>query len=250
MTLHGISETDYPAGVMLADKVARADFVSCASWFMRAQAMRVSDPRHWDKLQIVRCGIDLTVLPPTSASEGGVGFVSVGRLSSEKGQRGLLEAFAEVRGRLPGARLDMVGGGPLHAELVALAEALGVTDAVRFHGPLSETDTLAVTARADILVLPSFMEGLPVVIIEAMALGKPVIASGVAGIPELVRDGVNGLLVPPSHWRALTDAMTRLASDPELRDRLGSAARAAVADEFAIDRAVQPLIPLFSSEDR
>lgn len=251
MTLHGISETDYPAGLLLADKVARADFVACASWFMRAQAMRVADPRHWHKLHVVRCGVDPAALPPASASgDGQVRFVCVGRLSSEKGQRGLLEAFAAVRGRTPGVQLDLVGDGPLRAELEALAAALGIAEAVRFHGALSEAETLAVIARSDVLVLPSFMEGLPVVIIEAMALGKPVVASGVAGIPELVHDGANGLLVPPSHWRALADAMAMLASDRALRDRLGVAASAAAMDEFAIDRAVLPLIPLFSPEAR
>ncbi|MFA7603257.1 MAG: glycosyltransferase family 4 protein [Novosphingobium sp.] len=251
MTLHGISETDYPAGLLLADKIARADFVACASWFMRAQAMRVVDSRHWRKLHIVRCGVDPAALPAAMPGGGdGIAFISVGRLSREKGQRGLLEAFAVVRGRTPGARLVLVGDGPLRAELEALAGELGIADAVRFHGALSEAETLEAIARSDVLVLPSFMEGLPVVIIEAMALGKPVVASGVAGIPEIVRDGTNGLLVPPSHWRALAEAMAVLASDRALRDRLGSAAGAAVQDEFAIDRAVLPLIPLFSTEAR
>lgn len=251
MTLHGISETDYPAGLLLADKVARADFVACASWFMRAQAMRVADPRHWGKLHVVRCGIDPAALPPASVNEDGrVDFICVGRLSGEKGQRGLLEAFAVVRDRLPGARLSLIGGGPLHTELMALADALSVTESVHFHGPLNEAETLAMIARSDVLVLPSFMEGLPLVIIEAMALGKPVVASGVAGIPELVRDGVNGLLVPPSDWSALAGAMAMLATDPEMRNLLGIAAGVAVMDEFVIDRAVLPLISLFAAEGR
>ena len=112
--------------------------------------------------------------------------------------------------------------------------------------PMATPCTLAVTASADILVLPSFMEGLPLVIIEAMALGKPVVSSGVAGIPELVRDGENGLLVPPSHWQALAEAMVTLAANGDLRERLGAAGRRAVEAEFSIDRAVRPLHALFS----
>lgn len=247
MTLHGVSETDYPAGVTLADKIAHADFVACASWFMRAQAMRVAAHRDWAKLYVVRCGIDPAAMPlANEAPSGTVRFVCVGRLSSEKGHRGLLEAFRAVAERMPDVRLDLVGDGPLRGEVDALIAELGIGDVVTRHGALPEADTLARIAAADILVLPSFMEGLPLVIMEAMALGKPVIASGVAGIPELVRDGVNGLLVPPSHGQALSDAMAALAADPARRGALGQAARIAVMEEFAIDRAVLPLIPLFS----
>lgn len=248
LTLHGISETDYPAGVMLADKVRRADFVACASWFMRAQAMRVADHGDWAKLHVVRCGIDPSAMPQATASpEGAVRFVCVGRLSSEKGHRGLLQAFAAVVERVPDARIDLVGDGALREELEALTRRLGIAGAARFHGARSEAETLAQIAAADVLVLPSFMEGLPLVIMEAMALGKPVIASGVAGIPELVESGVSGILVPPSQWQALADAMALLARDPELRRKLGAAAKIAVMEQFAIDRAVMPLIPLLSS---
>lgn len=247
LTLHGVSETDYPAGLLLADKVSHADFVACASWFMRAQAMRTASPADWSKLHVVRCGIDPVAMPTTATpGDGPPLFVCVGRLSSEKGHRGLLEAFATVRRQIPQAQLDLVGDGPLRQELEALGGDLGISDAVRFHGALSEAETLGRIAAAHILVLPSFMEGLPLVIMEAMALGKPVVASGVAGIPELVRTGENGLLVPPSDWQALGAAMVALASDAAMRQRLGKAAKADVLEYFAIDRAVQPLISLFS----
>jgi glycosyltransferase involved in cell wall biosynthesis len=248
LTLHGVSETDYPAGLLLADKVRHADFVACASWFMRAQAMRVADPADWGKLHVVRCGIDPDAMPAVGdAAKDGVHFVCVGRLSPEKGQRGLIEAFASTRLRLPDAQLDLVGDGPTRAELEVLVANLGLAYAVQFHGALSEADTLAQIAAADVLVLPSFMEGLPLVIMEAMALGKPVIASGVAGIPELVQQGVNGVMVPPSDWDALGDAMIELARDPDRRRRLGAAAKVAVMDGFAIDLAIRPLLPLLQS---
>lgn len=249
LTLHGVSETDYPAGLTLADKIGHADFVACASWFMRAQGMRVADHRDWAKLHVVRCGVDLAALPqPAGRDDAAIRFVCVGRLSNEKGHRGLLEAFAAVSQRLPGTRLELVGDGPLRREIEATVERLGLGAAVTLLGALSEADTLARIAAADILVLPSFMEGLPLVLMEAMALGKPVVASGVAGIPELVRHGESGLLVPPSDWHALAEAMTTLATDAALRERFGSAGKAAVDREFAIDCAVQPLFALLNGE--
>ncbi|MEO6716866.1 MAG: glycosyltransferase family 4 protein [Novosphingobium sp.] len=251
MTLHGISETDYPAGLLLGRKVARAEFVACASWFMRAQAMRHSDPADWPKLHVVRCGIDLEALPPLSTAQNHdqlAQFICVGRLSPEKGHRGLLEAFCTLRQRGNASQLEFIGDGPERDALEASVAALGLDGAVTFAGALPENRTLERIAKADVLVLPSFMEGLPIVLIEAMALGKPVIASAVAGIPELVSHRENGLLVRASDWQALADAMIELAGDPALRGRLGAAGRRTVAQEFAIENAVAPLAHLFSRE--
>lgn len=247
MTLHGISETDYPAGILLGEKIARANFVACASWYMRAQAMRHADPEHWDKLHVVRCGIE----PGDSAAwrdeddERPVRFVCVGRLAPEKGQRGLLEALRGLRDDEIAAHLELVGDGPERLPVEAAVRALDLEGVVVFAGQLSEEETLARIARADALIVPSFMEGLPMVLIEAMAAGTPVIASAVAGIPELVAHGESGLLFRASDWLGLRHAMAELARDPALRHRLGEAGREAVADEFAIHNAVLPLLALF-----
>lgn len=253
MTLHGISETDYPAGLLLGRKVARADFVACASWFMRAQAMRHSDPADWRKLHVVRVGLDRAAMPrvcsaPNEASA--IRFVCVGRLSPEKGQRGLLEALRDIHERGIIAQLEFVGDGPERAALEAAVQAKGVAGLVTFAGALPEDETLARVARADAFVLPSFMEGLPMVLIEAMALGKPVIASAVAGIPELIEHRRNGLLVRASDWRELAEAMAEIVRDPALREQLGAAGLRTVEHEFAIERAVGPLIELFTGARR
>lgn len=246
MTLHGISETDYPAGLLLADKIARAEFTACASWFMRAQAMRHTDPAYWARLHIVRCGVDLADLPPVAVrEEGPIRFVSVGRLSPEKGQRILLHALRGLLDEGIEAHLELIGGGPEQTALEALARKLSLETACRFSGPLPERETLARIARADALVLPSFMEGLPVVLIEAMALGIPVIATAVAGIPELVEQRANGVLVRASDAEGLHRAMSELVRDPLLRRSLGAAGRAAVAGEFALPGAALPLVALF-----
>lgn len=251
MTLHGISETDYPAGLLLGRKIARADFVACASWFMRAQAMRLGDPADWPKLHVVRCSFDRAALPPLTAERDparALRFICVGRLSSEKGQRGLLEAFRTTLGRGIAAQLEFVGDGPERAALEAAAASSSFEGAVCFSGMLPEDLTLSRIAQTDVLVLPSFMEGLPMVLVEAMALGKPVIASAVAGIPELVTHRRNGLLVRASDWNALADAMTELATDAGLRGRLGAAGSRSVSHEFATENAVELLVRLFSAK--
>lgn len=245
-TMHGISETDYPAGLMLPDKIRAARMVACVSWFGRAQAMRVVAPVQWDKLHVVRCGLELDRLPEAPPRAGGrLKIICVGRLSPEKGHAGLLRSFAELRRKHPDVQLDLVGDGPDGQTLPALAEELGIADAVHFLGRLPEARTLEAVAASDILVLPSFMEGLPIVLMEAMALGLPVISSRVAGVPELVRDGRNGLLFTPSSWAELTDCLTMLAADPALRSRLGAAGRETVEHEFDIRRSAARLRLLF-----
>lgn len=247
LTLHGISETDYPAGLLLPDKLDRAEFAACVSWFGRAQAMRITRPELWEKLILVRCGIDPATLPlrrrdrdPRHAQ-----IVCVGRLSPEKGQAGLLTTLAALRARGIEAELTLVGDGPQRALLAGLSERLGLAGAVRFCGRLAEPETLAQIAAADLLVLPSFMEGLPVVLMEAMALGVPIVSSQIAGIPELVIDGETGLLFPPSQWAAMANAIARVIGDTVLAARLAANAQAKVLAEYSIDIAVRPLAERF-----
>ncbi|MGR6331225.1 glycosyltransferase family 4 protein [Sphingomonas sp. XXL09] len=255
LTLHGISEFDYPAGLLLADKIAAADFVACVSRFGMAQAMRTIPTNQWHKLSLVRCGVDLTDLPSSAAPTlpapsdlpKPLQLIAVGRLSPEKGQAGLLEAVALLRDRGIRVVLTLVGDGPDAAALQTQVTQLGIGDQVQFVGRQDERTALASIAAADVLVLPSFMEGLPVVLMEAMALGVPVIATRVAGIPELVRDETSGLLFDPADWIGLADGIARLAADPALRARLAVAARQRIEQEFAIDRAIAALPALFAA---
>lgn len=252
LTLHGISEFDYPAGLLLRDKIAAARFVACVSRFGMAQAMRLIPPDHWPRLGIVRCGIDLADLPALpvrqDAGDRPLEVIAVGRLSPEKGQAGLLNAIAMLRDQGVAVRLTLVGDGPEGDALHARAGRLGIEALVRFVGRQDERTTLASIAAADVLVLPSFMEGLPVVLMEAMALGVPVVATRVAGIPELVRDEESGLLFDPADWQALAGAVARLAADPALRTRLATAGRQRIEREFAIERATARLPALFARD--
>jgi len=235
MTLHGISETDYPAGRLLGEKIAKAEFVACASWFMAAQGARLVEPEHWGKLALVRCEIPPEALPPAPAEPdlpgSEVRLIAVGRLSQEKGLTCLIEAFARAA-RSKDASLTIVGSGPLGPALRERAHELGISAQVHFAGRLGTAETMAAIAAHDVLVLPSFMEGLPVVLIEALALGRPVIASQVAGIPEAVRHEYNGLLVPPLDVATLADSIDALIGSPALRQRLAANARSSIAAEF------------------
>jgi len=247
-TMHGISETDYPAGLMLGRKIEAADLVACVSYFGRAQGMRLVAPSNWDKMHVIRCGVPFDRLPLKQASKRRT-IVCVGRLSPEKGQTGLLRAFAQLRTSHPNLTLRLVGDGPDRDALERLSQELSVGDAVTFAGRLPEPDTLVEIAKADLLVLPSFMEGLPIVLMEAMALGVPVIASRVAGIPELVVDGKTGLLFAPSNWDELAQCIARLLGDKALCATLAQNGKFKITSEFDARNSATELGALFNAAD-
>ncbi len=248
-TIHGISETDYPAGLMLARKINAADFVACASYFGRAQAMRLVSPAHWDKLHVVRCGLSMEMLPPLKPKRNRATkrLICVGRLSPEKGHAGLLQAFSAAAKELGPLELVIIGDGPESQRLRALSTELGVSNMVHFAGRCGEQLTLEQIRDADILVLPSFMEGLPIVLLEALALGTPVIASRVAGIPELIEHCKTGLLFTPSRWDELKEMIQLLLRDEALAKRLSGAGRSVVASEFRLENSAKRLRELLSA---
>jgi colanic acid/amylovoran biosynthesis glycosyltransferase len=210
--------------------------------------MRTSDPDDWGKIFLVRCGVETRALParPDTRAAGVPRIVCVGRLSPEKGHLGLLEAFGQAIERGVRAELRLVGGGPEQARIEARVALLGLKDHSVLLGQLPEDETLQEIAGADLLVSASFMEGLPVVLMEALALGVPVVAPRTAGIPELVDDGVSGLLFDPADWSELADCLIQLLGDPGLRDQMGRTGRARVMAEFDADRACDPLFRRFT----
>jgi glycosyltransferase involved in cell wall biosynthesis len=252
-TMHGISETDYPAGLLLGEKIKAADWVACASWFMRAQGLRTIPPAEWGKLQVIRCGVrpeQLTFTPKAIRAVNDGSLVCVGRLSREKAHAGLFRSFLTISEQYPLARLRLVGDGPCRQELVELAARLGLSERIDFLGACSEGDTLAQIADSDLLVLPSLLEGLPVVLMEAMALGVPVVASRLAGIPELVEHGATGLLFTPSDWDDFATQIVRLLEDRELRASVRVQARAKIETEFDIQLSSEALSRQFQASTR
>jgi glycosyltransferase involved in cell wall biosynthesis len=170
---------------------------------------------------------------------GGENIVSVGRLVPKKGFDLLIRAFARLD--RPHVRLRIAGDGPERAALVALAEAEGVADRVDFLGALPHAEALAMIRSGAIFALPcrtsstGDRDGIPVVLMEAMAAGKPVIAGRLETIAELVQDGTSGLLVPPDDVSALTQALRRLVDDPAAGKAMGLAGRRHVDAEFSDD---------------
>jgi glycosyltransferase involved in cell wall biosynthesis len=249
LTLHGISELDYPAGLLLPEKISHADFVACASYFMQAQAMRQVAPELWHKFRIVRCGVDCLRLNTIRSSSDGSTIpklICVGRLSPEKGHFGLLEVMQRLRNNGINFCLTLVGDGPSRHVIEDFVDQLSLRDRVFFAGFLKEDDTLSAIAASDILVLPSFMEGLPVVLIEALAFGKPVVSSRVAGIPELVEHGKSGMLFAPSNWDELEKVLAEILNDRDAWDRMGQIGRARVKNEFDISCIAERLEKIFT----
>ena len=244
LTLHGISETDYPAGLLLSDKIQAASFVACVSEYGRAQAMRITPPEDWHKLEIVRCALDFRALPDKSIRDPArrARLICVGRLSPEKGHLGLLEAYANLLTKGIDAELVLVGDGPEKSKIEQTVSRLKLGERVLLTGMLAEGATLAELSKADILVVASFMEGLPVVLMEAMALGIPVVATRVAGIPELVVEDQTGLLFTPSNWGELAQQLYKLLDDPQLQHRLGNVGKAKVYKSYNVETAFAPLI--------
>lgn len=235
ITIHGPTELFEAGHWRLDEKIARARFVACISHFCRSQAMLFSDQAHWGKLRIVHCGVTPANYGTRPRGAFGQHVLFVGRLDAVKGVPLLLEAFATARGRHPDARLTVVGDGPARGALETQAVALGIAGATTFTGYRSQAEVAALLEEADMLVLPSFAEGLPVVLMEAMASRIPVIASGVAGVPELVQDGVSGFVVPAGDVDTLTARLDRLLADPDLCRRMGEAGRVKVEAEFDVD---------------
>jgi glycosyltransferase involved in cell wall biosynthesis len=241
-TLHGPDIFYVPHHWRLDEKVARARFVACISHFARSQAMAFSNPQHWAKLHIVHCGVD-PARYDGPAPDAPAHLLFVGRLAAVKGVPVLLEAMQGLILDHPALRLTLVGDGPEREVLEARAKGLG--DHVDFVGYKSQDEVAALLGEATLLVLPSFAEGLPVVLMEALAARVPVVTTRIAGVAELVEDGVSGLLVSPGDVVALGAALARVLADPEARRRMGEAGRVRVVEEFASESEAAWLATLF-----
>jgi glycosyltransferase involved in cell wall biosynthesis len=226
-TAHGPDEFDAPVTLSLGQKVAAAAFVAAISSYGRSQLMRWSAPAEWGKIEVVRCGVDRAFLdaavqpvPPDSTE-----LLCVARLSPQKGLPLLVAACDRLRATGASFTVTIVGDGELRDELEAEIRRRRLEDRVILAGTCTAAEIREHLHRARAFVLPSFAEGLPVVIMEAMALSRPVVATAVAGIPELV-DRDCGWVIPPGSEEALAEALAEaLSAEPEELARKGAAGR-------------------------
>lgn len=207
-TVHGPEEFDKPEFLHLGDKIGAAAFTAAISQFGRSQLLRQCAYEQWSKVRIVRCGVDAefhSVEPTPPVAEPRL--VCIARLHEQKGLPILIDAAARLVDRGVRFHLQIIGDGPLRATLERRIADLGLEGTVELVGWKSGAEVRAALLASRAMVLPSFAEGLPVVIMEALALHRPVVSTYVAGIPELVQDGVCGRLVPAGSVAALADAM-------------------------------------------
>jgi glycosyltransferase involved in cell wall biosynthesis len=214
-TVHGPDEFDAREAVCLRIKIEAACFVVAISSYGRSQLMRWCKPDNWNKIHVIRCGLDAGFLyadaPPVSGDT--TEFVCVSRLSSQKGLPLLMEACDQLQNQGKRFSLTIIGDGELRAEIEHEIYRHGLDGIVRLAGVQSSDEIRSHLRRARAMVLPSFAEGLPVVLMEALALGRPVITTAIAGIPELV-DSCCGWVVPAGSKEALVSAMQAVLDAP------------------------------------
>ena len=226
-TVHGPDEFDAPVEIDLAGKIADAAFVVAVSSFGRSQLMRWSDPAHWNRIAVVPCSVAPRFLDAAPGATDPRRLVCVARLSAQKGLPLLIEAIGRLNDEAP-FRIDIIGDGDQRSAIEARIAELGIEDRVRLFGWCAPERVVREVATARAFVLPSFAEGLPVGIMEAMALGRPVIATAIAGIPELV-DADTGWLIPAGSVEALAAAIRAALNASKARlDAMGAVGRARV----------------------
>jgi glycosyltransferase involved in cell wall biosynthesis len=248
-TVHGYDEYDKPEFIGLRSKIHGSAFVAAVSYYGRSQLYRWCDRADQRKIQLIHCGIDSQFheKAENAPCEAAARFLSVGRLCREKGQDLLIKAAAMMASAGHQFELVIVGDGETRSELEMLIASLGLSKTVHLRGWLSSADIRDEIVGARALVVASLAENLPVVIMEAMSLGRPVVATQIAGIPELVIPHETGWLVPASSVEALAAAMTEclLAPRAELRAK-GRRARERVLALHDVDRAAAALADLFA----
>jgi glycosyltransferase involved in cell wall biosynthesis len=246
LTIHGPEEFYDVGPSFLEQKVRLAAFVTCISDFCRSQLLKIAPESSWEKFHVCRLGVQTAVFAPVpSPSRDVLHIVSVGRLHPAKGQMVLLESFRELLQRGLLVRLSIVGEGIGREALREFIRRNDLGDSVTLHGALSHPATRELLGTADLFVLPSFAEGVPVALMEGMSMEIACVSTFVAGIPELIESGKEGLLVPPSSVDALTEAMASLVLDIGLRQRLAVEGRHKVLADYDLVKNISRLIAVF-----
>jgi glycosyltransferase involved in cell wall biosynthesis len=247
IAFHGPAEFEDPAGSRLAEKVHACLFCCAISQYGVSQLMYTCGYPEWPKLELTALGVDPDGFPPRPfrASPSPFEIICVGRLAAVKGQHVLIAAMAALVQEGRHIRLRFAGDGPDRAALSQDVKNRGLADCVSFEGNVNQDKLLDLYRESDALVLSSFAEGLPVVLMEAMAMEIPCVAPWVNGIPEIITHATDGLLAPPGDAEALARAIGRLMDDAELRRTLGQNARLKILEKFDLRRNTEHLADVF-----
>lgn len=247
-TVHG-SELEKPHLLALTEKIHRASFVAAISGFGRAQLYKYSRDEDWPKIHVVRCGLsdDLLRAMPTPLPRE-PRLICVARLVRLKGHTFLLDAAERLAADGVPFEIVLAGDGPYRSQISKMIEERRLQGRVRMTGWLDTEQVRRAILESRAMVLPSLSEGLPVVLMESLALGRPAIATAISGIPELVESGVNGWLVPVGSAEALAVAMRQaLETSPDRLEAMGRAGAATVAERHDASREARRLQALFRS---
>lgn len=247
-TIHGPDEFYEVRTQQLSAKVAAADLIICISQFARSQLMLISRVSEWAKIQVIRLGINTGyALAGSSSAHTPPTLLCVGRLTPAKGQRVLLQAMQRLGELGLRPRLLLAGAGEDEAQLRNMVLALKLSDQVQFLGALNSEAVRSLYLDADIFVLPSFAEGIPVVLMEAMASGLPCISSQITGIPELIEHGQSGLLVSAGDATGLCMAIKALIDNPQYAQELARKAKMQVVQTYNLERNLDQLARSFGA---
>jgi len=247
ITVHGPDEFSDVTLNCLKEKTESAQFVCCISHYAQSQLMRLTSPQNWNKLRIAPLGVDPKEFNPITFRENPSPFqiLCVGRLVPAKGQYVLLAALEILISQGRNISLKFIGEGSERKILEQEVAKRGLQSHVIFTGALNFDDVLKAYEQTDIFVLPSFAEGIPVSLMEAMAMEIPCISTSVNGISELILTGNDGLLVAPADTQGLATAIATLIDHPDERLRIGKAGREHVEDKYNFSKNIKVLIELF-----
>ena len=235
ITIHGPAEFEDISVFYLREKVQASSFVCAISSYGRSQLMKASAQGQWHKIELLPLGIDPDRFVPGSAPPSDPStfdIISVAQLTPVKAQHVLIDAIAKLVQEGRGVRLRLVGEGPDRPSLENHIVECGLSGKVSLEGALNQDQLRILYGKSDVFALASFAEGVPVVLMEAMAMEIPCVATWIAGIPELIQDGIDGLLVAPSDVDQLSAAIRRLMDDPDLRRRVARAGRRQVVEKY------------------
>ena len=245
ITIHGPHIFFDPTHWALREKVKYSSFIACISHYCESQMMLFSEQTDWDRFNIVHCGINPEQFAYTEVKEQARKLLYTGRLAVEKGLPILFESLKLLKEQGYDYELTLVGDGEDRLYLEQLASEMGIDDRLIFTGFAGQDEVRKYLLESDIFVLPSFAEGVPVSLMEAMSCGIPVISTYVGGIAELIKSEETGLLVSPSDPIQLKDAIARYIDDYDLRNKVSRQGREKVVSDFNIDNEVDKLAQLF-----